>query len=128
MKICRYVALCRQASINQLPYFLQDKGDGVYDVLSCTDMEKHHKVTVTKDICEDHRSCIPHCSSVSCQYLCRHMISCSCWDYTAGHLCKHCHKVWSTYSGSNESNEVSHEPLVDFYNPEAIKESKAGKI
>lgn len=111
----------------QIANFLQNKGDGVYDVLSCTDVGKHYRVIVTKNMCVEQPSCIPQCNSVRCQYLCRHMISCSCWDYTAGHLCKHCHKVWSVSEFTGSCQVVPQESLVDFYNPEAIKESKAGK-
>ena len=43
--------------------------------------------------CLEKPKCIPQCSQPECGYLCRHMIKCTCMDYTHGHLCKHTHKV-----------------------------------
>ena len=43
--------------------------------------------------CSYGNECIPHCTQGKCSYLCRHMISCTCYDFSHGHLCKHVHKV-----------------------------------
>lgn len=98
-------------------------------MLSCTDASKHYKVIVTSNTCEQKPVCIPQCNSLRCQYLCQHMISCSCWDYTVGHLCKHCHKVWGIVCETiDTSQELPQDLVVDGYgcNPEAKKESEAG--
>lgn len=114
-----------------LAVLISMKQSGVYDVLSCTDTSKHYTVTVTSSMCGDKPACIPQCTSVKCQYLCRHMVSCTCWDYIEGHLCKHCHKVWSNYCRAAENLEPPQDPgLVcdDFgYNPEVEKETNAGE-
>ena len=106
----------------------------MYDVRSCTDSNKHYTVTIISAVCGDKPGCIPQCNSTQCQYLCRHMISCTCWDYSEGYLCKHSHKVWSTYYGSDDHHQVSCDQLEpsfkqdDFgYYPEEQKELKAGE-
>lgn len=45
-----------------------------------------------------------------------------------GHLCKHCHKVWSEVCGTVTPELPQELEVVDTYgyNPEANKESKAG--
>ena len=63
------------------------------------------------------------------------MISCTCWNYTEGHLCKHCHKVWSSYCGAGEHQQGSqdHDQVLSLeqdnfgYHPEEHKEVKAGE-
>jgi hypothetical protein len=60
------------------------------------------------------------------------MISCTCWDYSEGHLCKHCHKVWNSYYTSGEQQQLflnddlplDHDEFG--YNPEENKELKTG--
>ena len=47
--------------------------------------------------CSYGNECIPHCTQGKCSYLCRHMISCTCYDFSHGHLCKHVHKVQSVH-------------------------------
>ena len=105
---------------------------GLYDVLSYTDANKHYTVTVISSMCGDKPACIPQCTSVKCQYLCRHMISCTCWDYIEGHLCKHCHKVRSNYcrAAENLDLEPAQDPGLGYdfgYNPEVEKETNAGE-
>ena len=54
-----------------------------------------YEVTITATQCLKEPNCVPQCTSKECDFLCRHQISCTCWDYQEGHLCKHCHKVRS---------------------------------
>ena len=66
-------------------------------------------------------------------YLCRHQISCTCWDYSEGHLCKHCHKVRAVSSGAcSDANDCSgaEDPISSSFafNPESCSGGKAGLI
>lgn len=45
------------------------------------------------NMCSERPNCVPQCSQAECEYLCRHMLKCTCMDYNQGHLCKHVHKV-----------------------------------
>lgn len=82
---------------------------------------------------------MPHCDEDGCCYLCRHMITCTCYDYQQGHLCKHSHKVYNVYQqGQNFTNTTdeatedhvisnppspSREPLqIDVIPPKANRE------
>ena len=33
------------------------------------------------------------CKKAECSFLCHHMYSCTCYDYSNGHVCKHIHCV-----------------------------------
>ena len=55
--------------------------------------DQHYTVHVFASQCTHGKECIPHCVEGECSYLCRHMISCTCYDFSHGHLCKHAHKV-----------------------------------
>lgn len=59
-----------------------------------------HTVVVLSVVCPSQPNCMPHCEEDGCHYLCRHMISCTCYDYQHGHLCKHSHKVYSLHLNS----------------------------
>ena len=105
----------------------------MYNVLSCTDVTKHYEVTITHSSCAEKPSCIPQCTSNKCQYLCRHMFFCACWDYAEGHVCKQCHKIQSVEKCTLDTvNDIDEEMcVVDYsssyvYDPEVNKESKAG--
>ena len=37
--------------------------------------------------------CSIKCTKPECDFLCRHMYSCECYDYANGHICKHVHAV-----------------------------------
>lgn len=56
-----------------------------------------HTVTVMASQCPQRKECIPQCIQKNCLYLCRHMLRCTCYDYSHGHLCKHVHKVQSMH-------------------------------
>ena len=51
-----------------------------------------YSVIKTAQECSQRPNCIPQCT---CEYLCRHVMTCTCADYVQGHLCKHCNKVTS---------------------------------
>ena len=54
-----------------------------------------------------------HCYELHCLDLCRHMYTCTCPDYSAGHLCKHVHRVHSiwldTYIQAHDDPEPTSE-------------------
>lgn len=52
-----------------------------------------YDVHITAQECSQKPKCIPQCTEPNCEYLCRHLITCTCIDYVLGHLCKHSHKV-----------------------------------
>ena len=53
------------------------------------------------------------CYELHCLDLCRHMYTCTCPDYSAGHLCKHVHRVHSiwldTYIQAHDDPEPTSE-------------------
>jgi len=57
---------------------------------------------------------MPHCEADECHYLCRHnfMITCTCYDYQQGHLCKHTHKVYSVYQHQQDFTSADTEDLI----------------
>lgn len=107
---------------------IQEKCDGVYNVSSCSDSDKQYEVVVNAQLCPDKPACIPQCTSDKCHYLCRHMISCTCFDYAEWHLCKHCHKVWCTRNDMKVvmDNQVTN--VTYGYDPEVKVEKRAGII
>ena len=70
--------------------FVQEHEKGKYEVKSSGGVSTY-VVTICGTQCSHKASCIPQCTASECQYLRRHMISCTFWDYQEGHLCKHCH-------------------------------------
>lgn len=86
-------------------------------------------VTVSSNSCADEPKCVPQCAASECVYLCRHQIYCTCWDYLAGHLCKHCHKVKAIMAAiTSDQLEVDdrtsalHIQPMTFMTPPVIKE------
>ena len=59
-------------------------------------LDHQYTVHVLASQCSHGKECIPHCIQGKCSYICRHMISCTCHDFSHGHLCKHAHKVQSS--------------------------------
>ena len=56
---------------------------------------------------------MPHCDEDGCCYLCRHMITCTCFDYQQGHLCKHSHKVYTVYQQRQNFTNATAEVTED---------------
>ena len=63
--------------------------------MDSSDSKSQYRVNILSSTCSEQPTCLPHCVENECSYLCRHMISCSCYDFQHGHLCKHSHKVHS---------------------------------
>ena len=98
-------------------------------MLSCSDSNKHYKVIVNAKWCSEKPASIPQCTSDRCHFLCRHMISCTCYDYSEGHLCKHCHNVWGSSNHMEPKMEVCTEDLTNVsygHDPEVKLERRAG--
>ena len=72
-----------------------DKGS--YTVKS-SDGKSEYTVSITSEKCQLESDCVPHCKDSPCDYLCRHMIMCTCYDYQHGHLCKHAHEIYSMHT------------------------------
>ena len=70
-------------------------------------MKIQHTVVVLSMVCPSQPNCMPHCEEDGCHYLCRHMISCTCYDYQHGHLCKHSHKVYTLHLNSTTTATTS---------------------
>lgn len=63
------------------------------EVTSTSDEGITYTVYLCK-MCQQQPMCVPQCTAADgCQYVCRHMIQCTCLDYIHGHICKHAHKV-----------------------------------
>lgn len=71
---------------------LQEEGDQY--LVDSSESKAQYIVEVLSSTCPDQPNCLPHCVEKECSYLCRHMISCTCYDFQHGHLCKHTHKVY----------------------------------
>jgi len=69
----------------------------IFEVES-SEKDKVYNVHIMSNSCAQQPNCVPHCQDPTCLYLCRHMMKCTCIDYTQGHLCKHVHKVQYTYA------------------------------
>lgn len=63
-----------------------------YEIVS-SDAKTQYLVNILSSDCPNQPNCMPQCTEDECLYLCRHMITCTCYDYQQGHLCKHTHKV-----------------------------------
>ena len=69
--------------------------------------DQQYTVHILASQCTQGENCIPHCMQGKCSYLCRHMISCSCYDYSHGHLCKHTHKVQTVHQDHIKGQAIS---------------------
>ena len=79
--------------------------------------DQQYTVHISASQCTQGEKCIPHCMQGKCSYLCRHMISCSCYDYSHGHLCKHTHKVQTVHQdhikGQASSDDITSGMLLN---------------
>lgn len=64
-----------------------------------------YRVKVLASECPQGKKCIPQCTQGKCLYLCRHILQCTCYDYSHGHLCKHVHKVQGIHQTVIEDDE-----------------------
>ena len=62
------------------------------------DKKMHYSVVITSTECPCKPDCMPQCTDNPCCYLCRHMVTCTCYDYQHGHLCKHCHRIYCLHN------------------------------
>lgn len=113
---------------------MQEHEEGKYEVKS-SDGVSTYVVTICGIQCSHKTSCIPQCTASECQYLCRHMISCTCWDYQEGHLCKHCHKIKAMNNPAGSGNTQQDQsgagdssPLEFAFNPQSCIRDQAGKM
>ena len=116
------------------------KGDKInhYEIVS-SDAKTQYSVNILLSVCPNQPNCMPQCTEDDCLYLCRHMITCTCYDYQHGHLCKHTHKVKNLQA--HHHSEIADQPHTDHIDdnpnqepfqigvipPKANKE-KAGKV
>ena len=73
--------------------------------MDSSNSKSQYTVKVLSASCEDQPNCLPHCVEQDCSYLCRHMITCTCYDYQHGHLCKHTHKVHNFHWQQQHTSE-----------------------
>lgn len=85
------------------------QGQDEYLVNSSSKADTMYTVKFLSGTCQHAPTCLPHCTAKECCYLCRHMISCTCYDYQHGHLCKHVHKVYSL----RRQQEIEDEKEID---------------
>ena len=83
-----------------------DRHQGSYDIsnssvfqvnentFSIVSKDKLYTVNVDKQKCNE-THCYTKCQKVPCIDLCRHLLSCNCFDYGEGNICKHLHKIQS---------------------------------
>lgn len=104
------------------------------------DMDKKHylvqstnsqySVKILRSECSERPHCIPQCIQRECSYLCRHMITCTCYDYQHGHLCKHVHKVHQVYGemrNNATATDVSEQTEANFgVAPSKVTRNEAG--
>ena len=76
-------------------------------------VEKYHHIATQ---CSKEPNCVPQCTASECRFLCRHQVTCTCWDYKEGHLCKHCHKVRARIDDESDAtcDGTSLPPLLSF--------------
>ena len=91
-------------------------------MVDSTDMTTQHSVKISSIVCPSHPNCMPHCEEDACHYLCRHMISCTCYDYQHGHLCKHSHKVYTLHQNSTVAATATTEDCTISYSPPSPSE------
>ena len=58
------------------------------------DGKMFYSVIVASTECPYKPDYMPDCMDSPCCYLCQHMVTCTCYDYQHGHLCKHCHRIY----------------------------------
>lgn len=74
-------------------------------MVDSSDSQAQYIVEVLLSTCPDQPNCLPHCVEKECSYLCRHMITCTCYDFQHGHLCKHTHKVFHMHMQRQPVND-----------------------
>ena len=90
--------------------------------MTSSDGKSKYEVTFKAETCQLEPNCVPHCKESPCQYLCCHMVTCACYDYQHGHLCKHTHRVYSIHQSNQqtdipkEGSSTSSSEQVDGYN------------
>ena len=85
----------------------------MYFLVDFSDVKTQHTVVVLSMVCPSQPNCMPHCEEDECRYLYHHIISCTCYDYQHGHLCKHSHKVYTLYLNSTNGATVTTTPTKD---------------
>ena len=122
-------------------YTLKEDKINHYEIIS-SDAKTQYSVTILLSDCPNQPNCMPQCTEDECSYLCRHMITCTCYDYQHGHLCKHTHKVknlqaqhqhaeiidQSHTEQSHIDNTPDQEPFQIAVVPPKANKEKAGKI
>ena len=97
-------SLCKNMILLYTTYIFTQEREGKY-IVKASDGTSTYDVTLCTTQCPAQSTCVPQCTTSECMYLCRHLITCTCWDYQEGHLCKHCHKVRSIAGGAcNDSD------------------------
>ena len=77
--------------------------DGSKYLVDSKHSSQQYEVIVLPSHCFVGKDCIPHCVEEKCDCLCRHMVSCTCYDFKHGHLCKHSHKVHMMHQEKNST-------------------------
>ena len=104
-------------------YQMKESDGDVYIFQSGDESGIHHQVQLLMDNCPQGK-CVPVCVERECVLLCRHMMTCTCYDYLHGHLCKHCHKVQIILKNGTETSHTIDEPV--FISPPQYKEHETG--
>ena len=81
--------------------------------MQSSDNERQYTVKILSLDCQGKPNCLPQCAQKECSYLCRHMISCTCYDYQHGHLCKHTHKAHAIHNGQLDMYDGSEHGIID---------------
>ena len=58
---------------------------GIYAVKS-SDEKSEYAVSIISETWKLEQVCVPHCIDNPCDFLCRHMVKCTRYDYQHGHL------------------------------------------
>ena len=69
------------------------------------------KVMESCNSCKDGSTTV--CTKSECQFLCWHMYTCdqACYDYNNGHICRHIHRIHSTFSQVTQTSDISTQSL-----------------
>lgn len=105
------------------------EGEECQFLVHSSDHERQYTVKLVLMDCQGKPNCLPQCTQKECVYLCRHMVSCNCYDYQHGHLCKHTHRVHNIYqleSGGKEHEVSDDEPKEIGVTPSTEKRNEAG--
>ena len=77
---------------------MQDLSSNKWHVPSTSDTNASgYIVTQVNNGCVECKDSSLTCQRPECVFLCYHMYTCSCYDFTNGHVCKHIHRVHSLY-------------------------------